>query len=298
MGGGSWSHKDWTSYANSSNVMNKSAHEFYSKHLVQALDPKGITMRESRDSTEHPESTAVIVGLDVTGSMAAVLQEMARHGLHQLCTSLYEQRPVKDPQIMCMGIGDVECDHSPFQVSQFESDIRIAKQLEQLYLEGGGGGNSHESYSLACLFAAEKTSIDCYEKRNKKGYLFTIGDEQPTPDFKAKDLERALGYVPEGPYKTKDLLKRVSKSFEVYHIIVEEGSNGQDSKVHKAWEDILGQRAIHLPNHKKLAQTIVSAIQLQEGKKIDDVAKCWDDDTAAIIHKSLGKYNRLIDLDV
>ena len=27
----------------------------------------------------------------------------------------------------------------------------------------------------------KKTSIDCFEKRGKKGYLFTIGDEQLPP---------------------------------------------------------------------------------------------------------------------
>ena len=35
-----------------------------------------------------------------------------------------------------------------------------------------------ESYELALYFAAYKTSCDAWEKRQKKGYLFTLGDER------------------------------------------------------------------------------------------------------------------------
>ena len=37
-----------------------------------ALDPFGVTVRESRDSAEHPESLAIAVLFDVTGSMLRV----------------------------------------------------------------------------------------------------------------------------------------------------------------------------------------------------------------------------------
>lgn len=62
----------------------------------------------------------------------------------------------------------------------FEADIRIARQLEKLWLEKGGGGNCCESYTLPWYFAALHTAIDWFEKRGQKGYLFTVGDELPT----------------------------------------------------------------------------------------------------------------------
>ena len=73
------------------------------------------------------------------------------------------RKPVSDPHILCMGIGDVLCDQAPLQVTQFEADIRIAEQLEKLWLEKGGGGNSCESYNLPWYFAAMHTAIDCFE---------------------------------------------------------------------------------------------------------------------------------------
>ena len=40
--------------------------------LQDAVDPFGVTARESRDSAEHPRSLAIAVLFDVTGSMRGV----------------------------------------------------------------------------------------------------------------------------------------------------------------------------------------------------------------------------------
>ena len=86
---------------------------------------------------------------------------------------------------MAMAIGDAECDRAPLQVTQFEADIRLADQLRELWIEGGGGGNRGESYHLPWAFAAMRTSTDCFERRGRKGYLFTIGDEPILPGISA-----------------------------------------------------------------------------------------------------------------
>lgn len=78
MGCGSWTPRDWDTYSKSS-IAGKSAAGIYTSRSVKPeFDPKGIPMRESRDSDDHPNSNAIIIGLDVTGSMSDILEGVAK----------------------------------------------------------------------------------------------------------------------------------------------------------------------------------------------------------------------------
>lgn len=291
MGSGSWSPSDFTTYASTNSYDDKSTHEIFNKKVIdENLDPKNITIRESRDSEDKDHSTPVIVGLDVTGSMFTVLDVMAREGLNTLVSEIYNRKPVTDPHILCMGVGDVAArDEAPLQCTQFEADIRIIEQLEKIYLEGGGGGNSYESYILPWYFAAMKTSTDSFEKRGKKGYLFTIGDECLTPELTPEQLEKVFGGKVQRGYTAEELYEMVSKKWEVFHIIVEQGSyyQYQGEKVKTSWKKLLGQKAIGLSDHKKLAEVIVSTIQVWEGHNKESVINSWDGDTSLVVSKAV-----------
>lgn len=287
MGSGRWTDEDWKSYS-STRVSGKSVGEIYtSKNIPEEFDPKKITVRESRDSEENPQSNAIIISLDVTGSMSRVLHSVAEK-LGDLVTNIYEKKPVEDPHIMFMGIGDVRAgDRAPLQVTQFEADIRIAEQLNKIWFEQGGGGNSFESYILSWYFASLYTSIDCFEKRNKKGYLFTIGDEEPTPDVTAEEIERVFGTKPQTKYFSKQqVLDMVSKQYEVFHIIIEEGHN-YSPEVPQLWKELLGQKVISLSDHTKLVEAIVSTIQIREGINKQEVLRSWDGDTSVVLSKAI-----------
>lgn len=287
MGSGSWSGKDWDTYATTSGVGTKSAHEIYSTKFEDDLNPLNIKFRESRDNADNPESNAIIIGLDVTGSMASVLQMMARTGLPTLMKEIYDRKPVSGPQVCCMAIGDAECDQAPLQVTQFESDIRIATSLEKLWLESGGGGNQYEGYALPWYFAAMHTKIDCFEKRGKKGYLFTMGDEQPTPRLLKGDLQRIFGPGIQQDFDMDALLTMASRQWEIFHIIVDEGAHGKDHATDEKWKKVLGQRVIHLADHTKMAEVIVSAIQVAEGTDHKTVADSWDGTTSLVVSKAI-----------
>lgn len=277
----------WSTYSTTKGTATKSASAIYSSRLAESVDPKKIKLRESCDSTANPLSTAIAVALDVTGSMDPVLEAMAKQGLNTLMTAIYERKPVTDPHLMYMAIGDIECDHAPLQATQFEAGAELlAQSLESLYLEHGGGGNMYESYALAWLFAARKTSIDCFKKRSKKGYLFTIGDELPTPRLEKEYLESKCGIIVEADIDPKALLTEVSRQWEVFHLIVEEGTNYTD-RVRPAWTKLLGQRAIPLSDHTKMAEVIVSTIQVVEGADAKAVAGSWDGSTAIVVGKAI-----------
>lgn len=289
MGGGSWTSSSWTSYA-STKVAGKTTKEIFSKTSLDIeLDPKGVGVRESRDSDDNPESTALIMGVDVTGSMGMLSEAMIRTGCNTLATEIYDRKPVTNPHIMFMGIGDVKFDRAPLQVTQFEADIRIAEQLEKMYLEGGGGGNNSESYTLPWYFAAFHTAIDCFEKRGKKGYLFTAGDEEVPPVLKADEVERVLGYKPEKDFTAEELFTMVSRNYHVYHLMVEQGSHmrSRPDEVVASWTKLIGQRAIRLSDHTKMAEVIVSIIQAVEGESVDTIVKSWDGSTGLVVSKAI-----------
>ncbi len=294
MGKSRWDDKAWESYSLKKIKSTTTVEEIYTaRSITNELDPKGITIRESCDSESNPESTPLIVALDVTGSMGNISNSMAREGLKTLATEIYSRKPITDPHIMFMGIGDVEMgDKAPLQVTQFEADIRIAEQLAKIYLENGGGGNNYESYALAWFFAAQHTRIDSMEKRGKKGFLFTIGDELPTPYLRARDIERVMGYKPQfEKISAKELYTMASKQYEVFHIVVEEGNGctymGTD-KVVDAWSEIIGQHVIRLSDYTKMAEVIVSTLQIMRGDStLDEVVSSWDGSTGVVVSKAI-----------
>lgn len=289
MGTARWSPDDWARYARST-VGRSTAGIFSRAALDPALDPKGCRLRESRDSKENPQSNAIIIALDVTGSMGMIADGLARRGLGILVEELLARKPVSDPHIMAMGLGDAWCDKVPLQVTQFEADIRIAGQLEMIYLEHGGGGNSFESYNLPWYFAATRTSIDCFEKRGRKGYLFTIGDEEPPPVLLAKHVHRVMGTEPQTDISTSDLLAMVERSYHVFHVVVEEGSYARQRlpQVLAKWRECLGQHVLPLQDHTKLAEVVVSAIQVNEGVAVESVARSWSGSTALVVRQAVG----------
>jgi hypothetical protein len=73
----------------------------------------------------------------------------------------------------------------------------------------------------------------------------------------------------------------------VFHLLVEE-SYSCDASVKKNWQDLLGERAIPMSDHTKLAELIVSTIQVNEGASVDDVMKSWSGDTSVVVARGLG----------
>lgn len=291
MGYSTWSdtRSAYTCYA--AGAASKSTEElFTSNRMKNYLDPAGILVRESRDSEQNPESTPIIIGVDVTGSMGIIADRLVRSGVGQLIEGIIDQRPVSDPHVMVMGIGDVVYDDAPLQVTQFEPDVRIVEQLADVYLEGGGGGNAFESYNLPWYFAANRTVTDSFEKRGKKGYLFTIGDELPPTDLTADQINRVLGNSEQRNFKSSELLEAAGKQYNVFHIIVEQGSYARScgKAVLSKWRELMGKHAILLSNYNYLPDVILAVMRVNEGSDPEDVINATQDATAQqVIRRAL-----------
>jgi len=277
MGSGTFDPKAYATYTSSTAGKSRAA-VFTSRSMHEKLDPKDVKIRESRDSKDNPRSTPIIVALDVTGSMGQHADYIARKGLGTLFNEILASKPITDPHIMFMALGDAACDSSPLQVSQFEADNRIVEQLTQIFLEGGGGGNKTESYDFPWYFAANHTEHDSLIKRGKRGYLFTIGDEESPAGLTKEQIKRVIGDDVQGKLSPEELLAEVQRKYDVFHIIVAQGDYASRSPdtVRDSWNKLLGQHAIWLEDCTKLAETIVSAIEVVEGRDAEGAKKFGD----------------------
>jgi len=237
-----------------------SAEIFDQKDINSSMNPHGVNIRESRDSKEHPKSLAIVLALDVTGSMGSVPHNLVKTGLPSIMEGIIKAG-IPDPQLLFLGIGDHECDRCPLQVGQFESsDELLDRWLTDLYLEGGGGGNLGESYLLAWYFSGKHTAIDCLEKRGEKGFLFTIGDEPVLKNIPKTALKELMG---EGQYDNFDanvLLERAREKYHVYHLHIRETGTGNNQGTIDGWTQLLGDHLIVVERHTQVAQIIIDIV--------------------------------------
>jgi hypothetical protein len=243
-----------------------------SAQVHDKMNPLGVRVRESRDSDAHPESQAVAVLFDVTGSMQSV-PRILQQNLPRLMGLLMRKGYVEHPQILIGAIGDATCDTASLQVGQFESGIEIEEDLSRLFLEGGGGGQITESYELAMYFMARHTSIDCLEKRGKRGYLFIIGDEAPYPRVKKKEVEALIGTKLQADLPIEELLEELERTYDVYFVIPKMTHHWNNEKVYRRWVKLLGQNVLRLEDPTGICELIAYTIGLAEGKaELDHVA--------------------------
>jgi hypothetical protein len=230
------------------------------------LSPFRVKVRESRDSAAHPNSNAVVVVFDVTGSMNEIPVTLQKK-LGGLMALLVQKGWLEDPQIMFAATGDANSDRVPLQVGQFESDVAMDDDLSNIYLEGGGGGQRHETYELAAYFLANHTSIDCFEKRGKKGYLFFIGDEMPYDQVNGQHVAKIIGGEAVQDLSTEKVFKELSERYELFCLIPEGAQYSGNAEIRKAWGKYVGnERVIILDDPSNVSETIATTIGLTEGK--------------------------------
>ncbi len=266
MGSGRWSTDVYTAADNYRRATGTSAFAYSdsgARKAHPALDPKGVGKRESRDSDEHPFSTPIAVLFDVTGSMGGV-PRVLQTKLPQLLGLLTRKGYATDPHIMFGAVGDATCDRVPLQIGQFESDNRMDEDLERIVLEGGGGGQKRESYELAMYFMARHTSLDSFEKRGRRGYLFLIGDEMPYAQVKPKEVSAFIGERTE-KISTEGILAELQRTFDVYYLLPTDAGWGGDKEVLARWRGLLGQNVLELDDLDAVCETIALTVGLGEG---------------------------------
>jgi len=291
MGRGSYTAADWASLRSTKKfyAVQEATDIFKKDCALSQYDSRYVSLRESRDPEPGISSTPIIIGFDVTASMGYLAKTLATETLNEVINTILREGIVSAPQILMSAIGDVKSDKTPLQVTQFESDIRIIKELMDLHLEGGGGGNDGESYNLLWYFAARHTAADCFSLRKKKGFLFTIGDDNCHSDLNVVEIGRAFNDVVPYSLSNSELLSMAEQYYNVFHIHIANGTP-ENKQVFNKWRQSFPTHSteISIKDLRYLSELITSIMAVKQGKDVNSVLRSIDPQAAVAITRSLG----------
>ena len=246
------------------------------------MNPRGVKVRECRDSPDHPESLGICFALDVSGSMGAIPEQLARKELPRFMKTLLDTGTLH-PQVLFMAFADARFDVTPLQVGQFESTAELMdKWLTLTCLQAIARGTSYtgplqggESYELALWFAAKHTAMDCWEKRQKKGYLFMTGDETGYPAVPRETVSIALGYDIQDDIPMADVMSELRRTWNPFFIIPDHGRRGVEGE----WRKHFGNDVICMESPEDTCAVTASLVALCEGqlKDLDAVGRALRD---------------------
>jgi hypothetical protein len=268
MGGGSWDktryHSDTASRARSKTPDFEYTNTATKIH--ENLDPLRIKDKpfgklESRDNVDHPNSNAVLVCFDVTGSNKARAVD-AQKKLPNLMDLLHKY--LADPQVSVAANDDFTVEaHNSIQISDFESDNRIDEHIRNVWLVGDGGGNDGESYDLLLYAAARKTVLDCFEKRNRKGYFFMYADEPIFDEVDPAQVKNIFGDTLQAAIPIAEIIEEVRKQYHVFVIWPQSGYQHARDK----YVELFGDESVLTLQHPNLiCEMIGSVIGFNEGR--------------------------------
>ena len=248
MGAGTFTKKSFATYSVSLGRTYDDAtsyvtgQSFEAKRIDESMDPRKFTVRECVNTEEHPNTIPVILALDVTGSMGKACSETAA-AIGKIVMGLFER--FKDVEFCIMGIGDLAYDMAPIQMSQFESDVRIAEAIDKVFMEHGGGGNAYESYTAAWYMGLHRTKLDCFDLQGRKGVIITMGDEPLNPYLPKNGLGISLNENCQSDIETDALYEEASKKFDIFHIAIDDKDcmyQYYKDSIESSWGPLLGDR--------------------------------------------------------
>jgi hypothetical protein len=205
------------------------------------------------------------------------------------------QKYLEDPALSFCAVGDATCDSAPLQIAEFGQGKGIDQMISKMYLEGGGGGNQHESYDLAGYFYS--THVDLINQEIP--FFFVTGDEGYWDKTSAEKITQIFG----NGIKTKQIdsdvhWKNLLEKYNVFHIKKPFYDSNADKKIKDQWTNILGEeRVLDIVTPKACIDVMLGAIALTSGARdLNGYVKDMKDrgqteDRIKEVTNALNKYN-------
>ena len=171
-------------------------------------------------------------------------------------------------------IGDYISDTYWFGIRPFSKKEKIKENLEELVLEGNGGGDSHESYAHGALYCARNVEMP----NATKPILIMIGDEgfhDRIGKEEAKVLNVDLGE--EYSISGKEVFEELHKKFSCYLIRKPyygksfpdnlDDMPANEKRLEAQWKDVFPEdRIIRLPDADRIVDVIFGIFARETGR--------------------------------
>lgn len=238
--------------------------------LDPLVDVKG-KLRLSHNSMKKDGEKAILTngialpiwsGFDGTGSMGhlAGVAHDAQANIHAMLGGI---RHRYNPQLATSVLQDVDDEHGPFQMSQFEGDERSAEQI-RLLIPDLNGGDPIEDYQLGLAYLALAVDTDIYNFYGLKGYGMIIGDEIGRENVTVEEVEQFLGQKLQSTMSTKAVAKLLWPKWHLFYLHIVNGSTERDEMT-RWWDDKLEKgHTVVVSNEKLLAEVQAALIYVTE----------------------------------
>lgn len=227
------------------------------RSMDRGLVPKGRTL-----SCE--QRNPIVIAMDVTGSMGS-WSKVIYDKMPMLFGQIMMQGYLPDPAISFAAIGDApRRDSAPIQVCDFAQGDTLDSWLTRLYLEGGGGSNEVESYTLV---AQAYLDLATYPNLEGKPYFFFTGDEGFFDQVESWEINEFIGSS-KGSLSSLAILEELLSRYHVFMVHKPYGYDSSDRQIVRQWSRAIGEeRILHLDDPKAVVDTILGAIALQSGAR-------------------------------
>lgn len=262
---GDWEPGPWTGHDFKSAKQQYDIHvgRSYSEALSTNKAPEELILTSVFTESKAP----LVVACDVTGSMgespATIFSKCPYLDLEG------KEYLGEDMAICFAAIGDAYTDTYPLQIRPFVRGLELKTQLEELIIEGNGGGQTRESYDLAALYFSQHANLP-----NAIHPIFIfIGDEGLYDFVNPEQAARWAKTEVQQRMSYQDVLAALKQKFSVYIIRQPYSKTGTDEMsdadkvIHAQWAAALGEDHIaFLPDAARVVDVIFGILAKETGK--------------------------------
>ncbi len=203
----------------------------------------------------------IVIAVDVTGSMktlpALIFEKLSL--LYNEVLYFLPQELQKSFEISFSAVGDAYTDGHPLQVTEFGKGYELDKNIKSLYPEGGGGGQSRETYELNAYFYAKHCEMPNALDKPRPLFIY-IGDEGYYSKVGRNHIMNLIGDKPKTDLISTEVFEDLKSKFDVYILRVKYGGSEED-EIHKSWQEALGpERVLMLREPRRVVDTILGII--------------------------------------